>query len=52
MGPVTYVVLGVIVIGAIVFVVRRKRAKKTETAGDTDSREVSTAAASDEGCGT
>ena len=51
MGPVTYVVLGAIVIGAIVFVVRRKRAKKTGAAGDTGSREVSAAATSDEGCG-
>ena len=50
MGPVTYVVLGVIVIGAIVFVVRRKRAKKARTGG-TDSHEMSAAAAGDEGCG-
>jgi membrane protein DedA with SNARE-associated domain len=51
MGPVTYVVLGVIIVGAIVFVVRRKRAKETGTAG-TESREMSAATASDEGCGT
>jgi membrane protein DedA with SNARE-associated domain len=49
MGPVTYVVLGVIVIGAIVFVVKRKRARKTGAAAEhsTDSTAETTA---DEGC--
>ena len=51
MGPITYVVLGVIVIAAVVWVVKRKRAaKRGSEAGP--SSEPTTATAADEGCGT
>jgi membrane protein DedA with SNARE-associated domain len=48
MGPITYVVLGVIVIGAIAFIVKRKRAQKTHA--DTPRSDEAMTAMGNDGC--
>lgn len=50
MGPVTYVVLGVIVVSAIVWVVKRKRAGKNRMT-DTTRSNVVPSSVGDDGCG-
>ncbi len=42
MGPITYVVIGVVVIGAVVFIVKRKRQKKTGAGNTIKSTIVAT----------
>ncbi|MDQ3440344.1 MAG: DedA family protein [Planctomycetota bacterium] len=49
MGPITYVVIGVVVIGAVVFIVRRTRAKKIQP--DAPRTDEAMTATSGEGCG-